>query len=293
MAFQFPEDVAAEQRLPESPGEKPTDASSNGAQAKKALEPSLGDGASVNPSASRPTTSNTFPGEHEPSPTYRWWQAGKIRKETQPRWWVRDILIAVAISAFFLATQAWLDDARSDREQQRAEAMNDSADRRENLRFVRDRAGIEVVERPFQGIDLRGQVLSGLQLEGADFEQARLGEAFLFTTNLASATLDGADLRDADLTLTVLRDATLRNTRLGRANFYLADVEKADFSLADLRGADLSSATGLGSALLDSTCYDDKTRWPNTFDPPNSFKKACEMWDRCAGTTAPGDATSN
>lgn len=84
--------------------------------------------------------------------------------------------------------------------------------------------------------DCRPAVYRGAQLKGADFRHA----------DLQGADFRGAQLQEADLSYARLRGTLLRG----------ASVEGAN-----LQGADLSEADTI--ALR----YDEKTRWPEGFDP--------------------------
>lgn len=105
-----------------------------------------------------------------------------------------------------------------------------SAERLENLRFVRGLSPEEVVARPLKGLDLAGMNLSGLDLSGIDLSNANLSGADMTGTWLVGANLDGADLRGATLMAADLSGARLVGT----------DVRDADFTSAYLRGAFVS-----------------------------------------------------
>jgi len=80
----------------------------------------------------------------------------------------------------------------------------------------------------------------------ADFTKASLREAFLHKAVFLEATLKDCVLRGADLS-----EANLRN----------ADLTGADLRGANLKGADLTGAN------LTGVKHDDKTVWPDGFDP--------------------------
>lgn len=162
------------------------------------------------------------------------------------------------VGLILLVGQAWLDDRRSDRETSTARIMAEEAERRENLRFVRERSNRDSLERPYTNIDLVGQNLAKLNMANADLENARLTEAFMPSVNLS-----GANLRTADLS----------GALLGGAN-----LENADFLGADLRGTNLENAT-LQGAVLEATCYDQATKWPTGFAPPPSEAGLCDLHD--------------
>ncbi|WP_206745463.1 pentapeptide repeat-containing protein, partial [Glutamicibacter sp. BW78] len=80
---------------------------------------------------------------------------------------------SLIVTAGTITATAAIDNVRSDRD-----------DRRENLRFVRERSSSELQERPFQEIDLRGRNLNSLKLEASVFDQADLSGAKLAGTKL-------------------------------------------------------------------------------------------------------------
>jgi hypothetical protein len=59
------------------------------------------------------------------------------------------------------------------------------------------------------------------------------------------------NLQSADLSDALLRSANLKAANLNRANLQRADLRDADLRRASLKGAR----------------FDDKTRWPDGFDP--------------------------
>ena len=109
--------------------------------------------------------------------------------------------------------------------------------------------------------DLTGADLSGANLTGADFRGADLTGADLSGADLTGADLSGADLTGADLS---------------GADLIGADLREADLRGADLRGADLTHWLWKNTDLK-SARYDDKTQFPEDFDPVESgMKKASE-----------------
>ncbi len=108
-------------------------------------------------------------------------------------------------------------------------------------------------------------------LRGADMRYAHLNES-----NLQHADLSSSNLLNAHLMLAQLQHANLQGTKLGvailgSANLHHADLRganlsHADLSHADLRGADLRGADLHGANLRGVVC-DNKTRWPDGFDP--------------------------
>ena len=74
--------------------------------------------------------------------------------------------------------------------------------------------------------------------------------------NLCGADLRGANLRDANLWDANLWDANLRGANLRGANLRGADLGDANLRRANLEGANLGGAYA-----------DDRTGWPDGFDP--------------------------
>ncbi|MEO5319072.1 pentapeptide repeat-containing protein [Arthrobacter sp. CC3] len=101
-----------------------------------------------------------------------------------------DLLVGLfsgfTVAILSVLVQVHFDDVRSDREA-----------RQENLRYVRDRSSDQIVDRPFQGIDLRGENLNGLKLEKADLGAADLAKVSANQANLKSAGLSAAKLRNS------------------------------------------------------------------------------------------------
>lgn len=171
-------------------------------------------------------------------------------------------MVALVVGSILLVNQAWIDDRRSERETKTAQIMADEADRRENLRFVRERSSEQATDRPFTSMDLIEQNLARLNMAQADFENAQLMRAFMPGVNLESANL---------------RTTGLSGAYLGRANLINADLRGAD-----LRGTILSEAK-LDGAVLEASCHDDTTRWPEGFVPPASVNSFCDFHDQAAG----------
>lgn len=141
------------------------------------------------------------------------------------------VISGLVVALFTVGVQAWLDDSRES-----------AADRRENLRFVREQVAAGTIgEVPLRAIDLHGQNLSELSLEGAQMTGANLSEA-----NLTKANLPGVQLRGADLSGATLVGAELGQTQLQGANLTGADLSGAHFvgwgqGSNELVNADLSS----------------------------------------------------
>ena len=150
-------------------------------------------------------------------------------------------------------------------------------------------AGKPAKDIDFKGATLRGANLTNADLTGAYLTNADLTGAYLIGANLRYAYLTDANLTRANLTDAKLTDAILTGATLRYANLAYADLTGASLAYADLTGAsltrvnlegafltdaDLTDAilTGakLGGANLDGVKYNDKTTWPEGFDPPPS-----------------------
>lgn len=197
-----------------------------------------------------------------------------------PRWWFRDVVMALIIGGFLAAGsvigQKIVDDQRSERDMRSTMAANRHNLQVENLRFVRDRS-LETREetRRFAQLDLAGQNLVGLPLAGSDFAVANLSDANLAESDLSRANLARTNLHDAILARADLRNAYFGPERLPDTGDRTgADLTGADLDGADLTGADLSHANlegaHLDGAILTNVYYNAETRWPKDFTPPKS-----------------------
>ena len=114
--------------------------------------------------------------------------------------------------------------------------------------------------------DLHSVNLKGLDLGRALLQDANFGSAELQYVNFEDANLEGANLGWAELGSANLQGTRLRRASLFSANLRDANLEGADLSGADLREADFTRAN-LHRAILNGARYDQKTRWPDGFDP--------------------------
>jgi uncharacterized protein YjbI with pentapeptide repeats len=223
----------------------------------------------------------------------------------EPRWWVRDLLVAVLITVplavITFVVQGASDDRRA-RESLAAEtALAQQQTRLDNAQFVREHSSAEAIDRPFEAIDLTRTQLGRLHLAGAQF-----GGAVLTGADLRESELQGADFTEADL-----RGADLGKSELSGARFFAADLagaqllrqglssvddevpvdtfENADLTYAKVLGFRIESLGDLtlhGTQLYGSdlsavppevlrkgvkdVCYDDTTVWPTGYTPPPS-----------------------
>lgn len=121
-------------------------------------------------------------------------------------------------------------------------------------------------DRDLSGMNMRKYDMAMAYLAGADLRKSDLSEA-----NLTSSGLYGADLREANLFKAVLVDADiaradLRGADLRGANLRGAKLQGSKLKGALLQGADLR-ATDLRHTKFSTAVYDEKTRWPEGFDP--------------------------
>lgn len=191
--------------------------------------------------------------------------------EREPRWWVRDIVVAMILGVLLAAGSIWgqkvIDDRRAVRDAAKQEADNRHTEQLENLVFVRSLSSDSEQARPFSHMDLATMALVGLQLPDADFAYADLTDTLLMQTDFTGSDFSAAILVNADLSYANLTDARLSS------DVYADDDGEA------LRGADLTGATLIGTtltgadlsdAVLTDIYYDDSTRWPQGFRPPPS-----------------------
>lgn len=205
-----------------------------------------------------------------------------IRKD-RPVWWVGDIFIAVVVALLVLVGQHYLVTANARDDQ--AMSHDPRIQRLEDLRFVRDRSAEPYQPRPFRKFDLADQNLANLQLRGANFVQADLTSANLAGTDLSfqaatkpapgvpAGPAQPSFLQGVNLCHAVLTGANLSYTYLINANLTGVDLTTTMLNGAVLNGTDLSQASlpsdpETKDRLLKGIYYDEKTVWPNDFEPP-------------------------
>lgn len=206
-----------------------------------------------------------------------------LKPEVEPplkdRRWLRDIGIPILASIVVggSLTFAQIHDSRiqADTAIRVANTQAATAERLENLRYVRDRAQVatpanlsprclgtggsmftpdtpttnsstdkpdpSIPELPFKDFDLKEQNLSGLWLNcanfsGANLEGADLSNAVLIKAKFNGANLKNADLRYANLELAQLGGADLRNADLREANLLGTPTDLSTFENANLQG---------------------------------------------------------
>lgn len=172
--------------------------------------------------------------------------AGPVSSHERPsggrwrRWHLtsRDMIIALTVAALTISSQALIDDRREDK-----------ADRRENLRFLREQSVLASLEGvDLRNLDLAGQNLSGLGIQGAGMTGAILAEADLRDARMTRMGLSQADLSRADMSGAHVRRGSLYGANLSKANlndavFDHVELSRADFTGAQLRGAVLTHYT--------------------------------------------------
>lgn len=177
-----------------------------------------------------------------------------------PGTWRRELAVGlisgIVVALGSLSGQALVDDQRSTRESAAAQLSADEADRRENLRFVRERSD-DVANKPFGSMDLVGQNLVGLRLPNANFDNAKLSETKFYQAILTDSTLKfseaiKANFSMADLSRSNFESADLTGAYFGAAklidtNLMGADLPSANFEVADLRGAVMVKANLAGA----------------------------------------------
>jgi uncharacterized protein YjbI with pentapeptide repeats len=141
-------------------------------------------------------------------------------------WWFKDVVLVAVLSLLFFGVQWYADERRQhgvDQLEDRRQISVENSDnrrqsednRRENLRFVRERASADPTEnRPFANLDLEQLTLKGLALPNAKFGEAILNGADLRGTVLTAVDFDRAQLNGAHLNGAILNGASFRGAQL-------------------------------------------------------------------------------
>jgi uncharacterized protein YjbI with pentapeptide repeats len=159
---------------------------------------------------------------------------------SDPPWWVTNGLVALFISLVVYAVQAHSDKERDAENQKLQRVQAQSAQRLEDLRFVRERASSSgQPAEAFSEFDLQCQDLSWLPLDQADFDRADLRHTNSVGISLRDSHLLSADLRGANMVKAVLDNSGLVNVDFGGA----------DLTNASLRGALLHGAWLISTVL--------------------------------------------
>lgn len=193
------------------------------------------------------------------------------------------LLTGAALGAVAVLWENSLENARvrdqDEREKQRLAEQAELEERRIRSQYQMT-LGLEpsLAGRSLAGLDLRRIRLPGRNMHKVNLSMATLDRADLRGANLQFAVLKGAYAEWAEFDGAVLRGADLTGAFLINASFVGADfrganLDEADLGGADLAGADLAGATNLRFADLGLAEYDDRTRWPDGFTPPDSAVK--------------------
>ncbi len=120
----------------------------------------------------------------------------------------------------------------------------------EKEEWMKESAGVYLVDCKLPNIQLPGADLNGADLNGADLSGTDLNGVNLIGVNLSGAKLDGAnlfgadlngaDLNGADLVGVILERANLRGAKLRNSNLNRANLKGANLRWADLKLANLS-----------------------------------------------------
>jgi uncharacterized protein YjbI with pentapeptide repeats len=114
-------------------------------------------------------------------------------------------------------------------------------------------------------IDLSGADVAGIELRSKEMQGSRFDGATLTDAKFVGAKLDGGSFSGAKL-----QRCSFVGAHLNGADFRGADLTGADLWGARLQGADLTGAT-LADASFKEAQYDDKTKLPASFTPPESM----------------------
>jgi uncharacterized protein YjbI with pentapeptide repeats/ABC-type phosphate transport system substrate-binding protein len=179
-------------------------------------------------------------------------------------------------------------------------------------------SGAFMDEAQMAGINLERANLAGAQISRADLSSANLQETDLRGAWINLSRLISADLRFANLSGASLIGSDLTGARLNGAWLVGANLVGANFRGADLRGADLSQAIliatpalvaqekmidsqlrtmseaqwkklALGNTILDGARYNEQTRFPQGFTPPNSMIYLSASKETAVVPATPGD----
>ena len=146
---------------------------------------------------------------------------------------------------------------------------NDNA--RPSLDGYRKLSGITIL----RGADLRGILsptyLYKVELDGADLRGTNFSKSYLQLVDFTGANLERASLRGvtgaAFGTVGLAAGVYFDEANLKGADFTGATLREATFGYADLRGTDFTGADITGADLTGAK-WDENTRWPEGFTPP-------------------------
>jgi len=118
--------------------------------------------------------------------------------------------------------------------------------------------------------DLEGCCFDGANLTNANFDSSQLKAASFKQANLSGANLALCKCADVSFEDAALLNCNLSVTSFRRCNFQGADLTGSDFAFSDLCGADFSAAT-LNDVKFMQTKFDEKTKFPPSFIPPDGL----------------------
>ncbi len=140
---------------------------------------------------------------------------------------------------------------------------------------------IEIDGNTLSGISLRKRtmhraMLFDQDLSKTDFTGSNLRGAFMNWSNLCQTIFEDANLITSYMSNAHLRESILVRARLNGASLDNANLIFADLSSTDVWGADFKGANLIGAickfdrydkAEFEGAIYDDRTVWPEGFDP--------------------------
>lgn len=143
-----------------------------------------------------------------------------------------------------------------------------------NLQFTVLRSG-SLIKANLAGADLRYANLEGADLDGVDLSYALYNSQTVWPDGFdhrrsgaigPRAQLKQSDLRWMNFAGMELTGINFKEADLAFSNFAGADLSKASFRSANLAGADLRDVQ-YKNATFREALYDERTRWPDGFDP--------------------------
>jgi uncharacterized protein YjbI with pentapeptide repeats len=142
-----------------------------------------------------------------------------------------------------------------------------------------------------QEIEIPGDSLEGINLDGRDLHRVILDELNLTNASFVSAHLRGAflykgifahcDFSSSNLIVCHCKEANMQYANFQNSVAYSCDFSKADLRFANFQGSTINGAKfkeamlqgaimeclGVEEAIWDGALYDEKTVWPDGFDP--------------------------
>lgn len=134
-----------------------------------------------------------------------------------------------------------------------------------------DLSGCQLQALHLGEVDCTQATFAGADLEKANAYRAKLSRSNFTNANCREMNFNGASLIETDLTGSDLSNAWFHQANLKGAICRGANFTGAHLVGADLRGADLTDAI-LIDAAIDYAKYDENTRLPSGFTPPEKMK---------------------